>query len=91
MEILEDGIIKSHVDACNLSALDSSVQEAGMKFDEVLAKIGALLGKENNNLVLELEAAMNNYAFLDTFAVYKIGLSDGMQLQQEINALGGRK
>lgn len=87
MKILIDGLLKAHLKAVDGASLDSSVQDCGMKFDEILRKIDRLLGPEHNEIILGIEASMNEYAFANSFAVYKQGVSDGIHIQQEINAL----
>jgi hypothetical protein len=91
MEILSNGLLKAHMKACDLSSMEEIVKDAGMQFDASLNRIAEILGPAYSHLILDVEAAMNNYAFTDSYEIYKIGVSDGMQLQQEINGLGGRK
>ncbi|UKS25023.1 hypothetical protein LOZ80_25945 [Paenibacillus sp. HWE-109] len=91
MELLNNGLLKAHIKACDQASMAEGVQDAGMEFDACLNRIAKLLGDEHSELILAVEAAMNNYSFTDSYEIYKIGVSDGMQLQQEINGLGGRK
>lgn len=86
MEIIEKGIKNRILDVQTLTTANDNVQVAEKDFDKYYDELAKLVG-DNYPALRKLGESVNNLRFFETESAYRVGLSDGMQLQQEVNAL----
>lgn len=85
MKIIDKGLEGRILEVSELTSEDTAVLNAERLFDKYFAECKKILG--DSEVVLELESAVNQLRFAEIEAGYRVGLSDGVQLQQEINAM----
>lgn len=86
MNIIDAGIHK-RFDAVLIEAdQDTDVVQSYDKLHGLLDQLGEQIGG-HTQLWLDIEAQISTYVICHTYASYRMGLADGMQLQQEVNAL----
>lgn len=90
MELIYSGLEKRIVEVGVLSGLDEVVNKASEIFEKYLNELSPAL--DGNTTLIYLLEAITNLRFAEVEAGYRMGLADGMQLQQEINSLsqGGK-
>jgi hypothetical protein len=84
MSVLNNGLEKRIIEVTEQTSDDSRVGVACELFYKFLEQ---LMGYVEFQLISNLEDAVTQLRLCEVEAGYRIGLTDGMQLQQEVNAI----
>lgn len=87
MRIIDQGLSKRIGDMYEETNETTPVKDSWDTFYSLFNLLEQKIGK--CELFFKLEEAVTNISFVCAESAYKSGLSDGMQLQQEVNSLMG--
>lgn len=85
MKIIDQGLEKRILNICAVTSEDKAVKFSEEQFDKYFSMIEQQIGLTEE--LKFLESAVSQMRFAEMEAGYRIGVSDGMQLQQEVNSL----
>lgn len=85
MNLLDMGLEKRMLDVVEATSEDQFVKNAQDEYDKYYNILNEKYA--DDDLISFLESAVNRLRFAEAEAGYRMGLSDGMQLQQEVNRI----